>query len=291
MLPAVPATPAYRLLLVHAHPDDETLSTGGTIARYAAAPDTSVTLVTCTLGEEGEIAIPGLALLAAQHADQLGGYRLGELAAACAALGVSDHRYLGGAGRWRDSGMEPTELHPRAFARPEALDEQVQQLRAVLDEVRPQVVVSYDSDGGYGHPDHVRAHEITMAATAGVDGVRKVYWTVRSRAELVAGLAELAGVGDLPFRLPEPGQLAAVPDDMITTRVDVTDQLPAKVDAMGAHRTQLTVWSGAGHTAYALTNGLAQPLSRCESYTLAGLAHAGRPAVAEDDLFAGVRAP
>ena len=90
---------------MHAHPDDETLTTGGTMARYAADPDTSVTLVTCTLGEEGEVIPPELALLAPDAADQLGGYRIGELAAACAALGVTDHRFLGGTGRWRDSGM------------------------------------------------------------------------------------------------------------------------------------------------------------------------------------------
>ena len=91
------ATPGRRLLLVHAHPDDETLATGGTMAHYAAQPDTSVTLVTCTLGELGEIIPPELALLAADHADQLGGYRIGELAAACAALGLHDRRFLGGA--------------------------------------------------------------------------------------------------------------------------------------------------------------------------------------------------
>ena len=90
---------------MHAHPDDETLTTGGTMARHAADPDTSVTLVTCTLGEEGEVIPTELALLAPDAADQLGGYRIGELAAACAALGVTDPRFLGGTGRWRDSGM------------------------------------------------------------------------------------------------------------------------------------------------------------------------------------------
>ena len=102
---AGPEPAARRLLLVHAHPDDETLTTGGTIAHYAARPDTAVTLVTCTLGEQGEIIPPELAELAADRADQLGGYRIGELAGACAALGLADHRFLGGAGRWRDSGM------------------------------------------------------------------------------------------------------------------------------------------------------------------------------------------
>ncbi len=99
--------PVRRLLLVHAHPDDESIGTGATMAKYAAE-GAQVTLVTCTLGELGEIIPAGLAHLAADRDDRLGGYRTGELAAACAALGVTDHRFLGGAGRWRDSGMMGT---------------------------------------------------------------------------------------------------------------------------------------------------------------------------------------
>src|SRR5205085_3196131 len=95
------ALPARRLLLVHAHPDDEVTGTGATMAHYVAA-GAHVTLVTCTLGEEGEIHVPELARLEAAQADQLGGYRLTELRAACAALGVADHRFLGGAGHYHD---------------------------------------------------------------------------------------------------------------------------------------------------------------------------------------------
>ncbi|MGA9311937.1 MAG: PIG-L family deacetylase, partial [Pseudonocardiaceae bacterium] len=154
-----------RLVVVHAHPDDETLWTGGTIARYVAA-GVAVTVVTCTLGEQGEVITEKLRGLAAGAADQLGGYRVAELHAACAVLGVTDQRFLGGIGRWRDSGMvaqpgaratAPADLHPRAFAAGR-LDEQVDALVEVLEAVRPQVVVSYGPDGGYGHPDHVRAH-------------------------------------------------------------------------------------------------------------------------------------
>src|SRR3954471_13686587 len=93
-----------RLLLVHAHPDDETIGTGATMAKYAAE-GAHVTLVTCTLGEEGEILVPETEHLASDRDDALGPHRIGELAAACAALGVTDHRFLGGRGRWRDSGM------------------------------------------------------------------------------------------------------------------------------------------------------------------------------------------
>src|SRR4249920_439835 len=101
------AGPGGGLLLVHAHPDDETIGTGATMARYVAE-GVHVTLVTCTLGEEGEIHVPALAALAASEADQLGGYRIAELRRACDELGITDVRFLGAAGRYRDSGMMGT---------------------------------------------------------------------------------------------------------------------------------------------------------------------------------------
>src|SRR5207253_1619591 len=94
---------ARRMLLVHAHPDDESIVSGATMARYAAE-GVHVTLLTCTLGEEGEILVPELTQLAADEADQLGGFRIGELAEAMRQLDVTDHRFLGGPGRFRDSG-------------------------------------------------------------------------------------------------------------------------------------------------------------------------------------------
>ncbi|MGQ0576466.1 MAG: N-acetyl-1-D-myo-inositol-2-amino-2-deoxy-alpha-D-glucopyranoside deacetylase [Pseudonocardia sp.] len=283
-----------RLLLVHAHPDDEALATGGTIARYAAEPGTTVTLVTCTLGEQGEVIPSALGQLAAGHADQLGGYRIGELAAACAALGVTDHRYLGGAGRWRDSGMAlaghgvraalPEVLHPRAFAGPGALDAQVDALLEILDDVRPQVVVSYDAGGGYGHPDHVRAHDVTAKATARVPYVRKRYACVRGRALLDAGLAALAAVPDLPFRLPGPDELPSVPDAAVTTRIDVAPYRAARLAAIRAHGTQ--AWAHDGPPpSYAVSNGVAQPMPDVEEFVLLSGKQAGVP---EPDLFAGI---
>jgi N-acetyl-1-D-myo-inositol-2-amino-2-deoxy-alpha-D-glucopyranoside deacetylase len=273
---------------VHAHPDDETLATGGTIARYAAEPDTAVTLVTCTLGEQGEVIPDELAELAPDRGDQLGGYRAGELAAACAALGVRDHRYLGGIGRWRDSGMAlaghgvraamPERLHPRALARPDAFDEQVDQLVAVLEDVRPQVVVTYAADGGYGHPDHVRAHEITTAAVRRVPA--RLFCTVTGRSALDAGLARLAGRDGLPFRMPEPDELPSVPDEAIGVRVDVAAQHEARVAALRAHATQVAVWSDGEVTAWAVSNLVAQPLLAVEEFVPAGGA-----AAAGDDLF------
>jgi N-acetyl-1-D-myo-inositol-2-amino-2-deoxy-alpha-D-glucopyranoside deacetylase len=284
----MPPPARRRLLLVHAHPDDETLSTGGTIARYAAEPDTAVTLVTCTLGEQGEVIPDELAELAPERGDQLGGYRAGELAAACSALGVRDHRYLGGIGRWRDSGMAlaghgvraamPERLHPRALARPDALDEQIEQLVAVLEEVRPQVVVTYGADGGYGHPDHVRAHEITAAAVRRVPA--RMFCTVVGRSTLDAGLAKLAGRDGLPFRMPEPDELPSVPDEAIRVRVDVAAQRAARIAAMRAHATQVAVWSDDEVTAFAVSNFVAQPLLDVEEYVPADAGVA-----ASDDLF------
>ena len=152
------------LLLVHAHPDDESIETGATMARYAAA-GVPVTLVTCTLGELGEIIPPDLAYLGAGRGELLGKYRIGELDAACAALGVRDHRFLGGPGRWRDSGMIglPSNDDPGSFWRAD-LDEAALDLVAIIREVRPRVMVSYDDRGFYGHPDHVQAHRVAWRA-------------------------------------------------------------------------------------------------------------------------------
>src|SRR4051812_24702154 len=153
-----------RLLLVHAHPDDETIGTGATMAKYAAE-NALVTLVTCTLGEEGEILVPDLVHLAADKDDGLGRHRIGELAAAMEALGVRDHRFLGGPGRWRDSGMmgTPANDRPEAFWQAD-LDEATRELVAIVREIRPQVVITYDENGGYGHPDHIQANRVATAA-------------------------------------------------------------------------------------------------------------------------------
>src|SRR5690606_36733846 len=153
-----------RLLPVPAHPDDESITTGATIAKYAAE-GAHVTLVTCTLGEEGEIIPPELAHLAADREDRLGEHRIGELAAACAALGVRDHRFLGGPGRWRDSGMMGAASNddPRCFWRAD-VDEAAGELVKIIREVRPQVLVTYDENGFYGHPDHIQAHRVAWRA-------------------------------------------------------------------------------------------------------------------------------
>jgi N-acetyl-1-D-myo-inositol-2-amino-2-deoxy-alpha-D-glucopyranoside deacetylase len=237
---------ARRVLFVHAHPDDETISGGATMASYAAAPDTHVTLVTCTLGEEGEVHVPELALLAASEADQLGGYRLGELDRACAALGVTDHRLLGGVGRYRDSGMMglPTNGHKRTFWQAD-LDEAAGHLVDVIREIRPQVVVTYDTNGSYGHPDHIQSHRVTMRAaelaTAAGFGPDKVYWSAIPRSVLASGLELFAQSGNNPFAgVTDVDELPmAVPDERIAARIDARDFAEAKMAAVRAHATQI----------------------------------------------------
>ncbi|KHF46065.1 N-acetyl-1-D-myo-inositol-2-amino-2-deoxy-alpha-D-glucopyranoside deacetylase [Saccharomonospora viridis] len=269
-----------RVLFVHAHPDDESITTGGTIARYSAE-GAHVTVVTCTLGEEGEIIPAELEQLGAWAGDQLGGYRIGELAEAGVALGWSEHRFLGGPGRWRDSGMAGVESneHPRAFVRG-AMSEQVEQLLAVFDEVRPEVVVTYDPNGGYGHPDHIRAHRVATAAVERSEGVRRLFYTVSSREATTRGLAALRRDERVPFRVPADEELPTTPDADITTRVDISAYREVKFAALRAHRTQITV----GPDCFALSNGIAQPVPTTEFFVLAR----GPKEGADTDLFGGL---
>jgi N-acetyl-1-D-myo-inositol-2-amino-2-deoxy-alpha-D-glucopyranoside deacetylase len=245
-----------RLLLVHAHPDDETIATGVTMARYVR-DGAQVTLVTCTLGEEGEVLVPELEHLAAAADDALGPHREGELAAAMRELGVVDHRLLGGAGRWRDSGMmgTPSNDRPDAFWRADLL-EAAGALVGVVREVRPQVLVTYDTNGGYGHPDHIQAHRVATYATALARvasfrpdlgepwDVAKVYWSAMPRSAFSRGLREMAARGRTGFfGVESEEQLDALPflvdDAYISARVEALDLEPRKVAALRAHRSQI----------------------------------------------------
>jgi N-acetyl-1-D-myo-inositol-2-amino-2-deoxy-alpha-D-glucopyranoside deacetylase len=290
------------LLLVHAHPDDETITSGVTMARYAAE-GAAVTLLTCTLGEEGEVLVPELAQLAADQADQLGGYRIGELADAMTELGVTDHRFLGGPGRYRDSGMMGTKAneHPRAFWNAD-LDEAAAHAVAVVREVRPQVVVTYDENGGYGHPDHIQAHRVAMRAVAlAADAgfrpdlgepwqVAKVYWSAVPRSVLQAGIDALAAAGEQsPFAgVTDAAEIPfAVPDELVSAAIDGRRWHDRKTAAMRAHATQITV----DGPFFALSNNLGQEVLGVEFFQLVrgerGPAGAG-PQGWEDDLFAGL---
>jgi len=287
-----------RLLLVHAHPDDESIGTGATMAAYAAQ-GAGVTLVTCTRGELGEIIPPELAYLGT--GDRLGEYRAGELAAACAALGVSDHRFLGGPGRWRDSGMMGLESNqfPGCFWRADT-GEAAAQLAAVIREVAPQVVVTYDANGFYGHPDHIQAHRVTRAAvlaaadpaaSAAAGGapwrVAKLYATAMPRS----ALARAIRLGpDAPARFRRVGSVADLPfgvaDGQVTAEIDGTGQRAAKVAALRSHATQIAVED----PYFALSDLAGQRISAREHYTLlAGPRGPGAgPHGREQDLFAGL---
>ena len=239
------------VLFVHAHPDDECIPTGVTIAKYAAE-GAHVTVVTCTLGEAGEIVDEELAYLAGQGEDALGAHRRGEMEAAAKELGLADHRWLGGPGRWRDSGMigTPENDHPRCFWRADP-DEAAGELVAVIREVRPQVVVTYDANGDYGHPDHIQAHRVTHAAVGRAADpaygagepwhVRKVYATAFPKSVLRLGFeyfkasgdtffAEFESADDMPF---------GVADELVTTRIKAPEHLERKFGAMRAHRSQI----------------------------------------------------
>jgi len=231
------SAPVRRLLLLHAHPDDESIGTGATMARYAAE-GAQVTLVTCTLGELGEIIPPSLAHLAADREDRLGEYRIGELAAACAELGVTDHRFLGGPGRWRDSGMMGTEANddPRCFWRAD-VNQAARALLGVIRQVRPQVLVTYDANGFYGHPDHIQAHRVACRAFQHAAGY---------------GLAKFYATA------------APSPEGQATTEIDAAAYLGRKLAAMRAHATQIAV----DEPFFALSNGIRHRALGVEYYTL-----------------------
>ncbi|MFE5585872.1 N-acetyl-1-D-myo-inositol-2-amino-2-deoxy-alpha-D-glucopyranoside deacetylase [Kitasatospora sp. NPDC056531] len=288
------ATTGRSLLLVHAHPDDESIGNGATMARYAAE-GARVTLVTCTLGEGGEVIPPELAHLTADRDDSLGAYRIGELTEAMRALGVTDFRFLGGPGRYRDSGMMGVSDNdvPGCFWRAD-VDEAAGHLVAVIREVRPQVLVTYDENGGYGHPDHIQAHRVAMRAyelaadpahrpeLGGAWRISKVYWNRMPRSVIEAGLAETAAKAPFPGVAQPADVPGVVADEAVTTTLDGAGYAGRKAAAMAAHATQITV-DGAF---FALSNDLGQPLFATEYYQLVrGQAGPERP---EHDLFAGL---
>jgi N-acetyl-1-D-myo-inositol-2-amino-2-deoxy-alpha-D-glucopyranoside deacetylase len=285
-----------RMLLVHAHPDDESIGTGATMAKYASE-GAGVTLVTCTLGDLGEVIPPELAHLAWDADGGLGRHRIAELAAACKALGVTDHRFLAGAGRWRDSGMmgTPSNDWPGSFWQAD-VDEAARALLAVITDVRPQVLVTYDENGFYGHPDHIQAHRVAWRAFEMADGlVSKFYATAVPKSVLAEAMALLddrttgsSELGGTDFTKVE--SVDALPfgtdDENVTTRIDAADYLDAKLAAMRAHATQIAVDS----PFFALSDMVGQRALGTEYYTLvAGPTSAGHgPGNWETDLFAGL---
>jgi len=257
----------FRLLLVHAHPDDETINNGSTMAMYAAL-GAEVTLVTCTRGEEGEVLVPDLAHLAANVNDLLGEHRVEELAQAMKALGVTDHRFLGeGSTRYRDSGMMGTEPNnrPDTFWKAD-FDEATSYLVQVIDEVKPHIMITYDEFGGYGHPDHIQAHRVAMeAAKKSSWDIPKIYWNVMPKSVIQEGIDAMKKIGsdfmgaesadDLPF---------AKDDSFVQARIDGNAYVEQKMDAMRAHATQIEV----DGPFFALSNNLGLQVWGYEYYNL-----------------------
>ena len=263
------------LLFVHAHPDDETLATGVALAHHARQGH-EVHVLTCTLGEEGEVIPAELAHLASDRDDTLGPWRREELRRAMAALGVR-HRVLGEdpergvISRWRDSGMAgtPTAANPAAFVNAD-LDEAAAMVADVIRELRPAVVVTYDEHGGYGHPDHIQAHRVTCAAVAGLPDAEgpDLYavltprsWALEDRTWLAEHVP--AGSG---WHVPGPGEAFApsvVDDGLVSHEIIDPEVVPAQEAALREHRTQVTV----GERWFALSNDVASRLPGREGFT------------------------
>ncbi|MFW0792561.1 N-acetyl-1-D-myo-inositol-2-amino-2-deoxy-alpha-D-glucopyranoside deacetylase [Gordonia sp. CPCC 205515] len=284
-----------RLLLLHAHPDDETIMTGGTIARYLEE-GVDVRVVTFSLGEEGEVIGDEWAQLVADGgADQLGGYRILELTRALAELSPPgaaplQPRFLGGAGRWRDSGMAgtPSADNPRALVQA-PFDTLVATLADLIVDFAPQVVVTYDRVGTYGHPDHVMVHDVSMAALP-IAGERlgraiKVYESVTEHSALDTGLAAAADRVPQGWRMPEAGELPRYPDRHITAEIDISGVHQRKAAALAAHATQVTV--APSGTEYALSNNVLQPIFDHEHF-IRTAPPVEDSAARETDLFDGI---
>jgi len=279
------------LLLVHAHPDDETINNGATMAMYVAA-GYNVTLVTCTRGEEGEILVPELAHLAADQEDGLAPIREVELANAMAALGVKDHRFLGAPEhQYRDSGMmgTPPNDRPDVFWQAD-LDSAAHQLAKIITEVKPQVLITYDEIGGYGHPDHIKAHLVAMRAAelaAPEWDIQKIYWNTMPRSVVQKGIDAMKAAGSDFMGADSADELPfAKPDELVTTHIDGSAFVDQKMKAMSSHPTQIAL----DGPFFALSNNVGLNVWGNEYYTLVkGVKSAPFTDEGwESDLFAGV---
>lgn len=279
------------LLAVHAHPDDEAIGTGGIIARYADE-GVRVALACATRGEVGEIVDPELDRDEVRR--NLGAVREQELRCACGVLGISDLFFLD----FRDSGMmgTPENGHPESFWQSD-FEEATRRLVKIVREVRPQVMVTYDPEGNYGHPDHIMAHRVATAAFDAA-GDRDAYpevglapWSPRKLYHIAFPRSFFRYALDYYRRLgralpPEVEGLETVdfgtPDELITARLDVRRYLGRKREAMACHRSQI-----APDRFFFLDEGLVEMGLGYEHFVLArSRVETQTP---EDDLFAGVR--
>ena len=241
--------------------------------------------------------------LAADGEDRLGEHRFTELEAAMEVLGVTDWRLLGGPHKYRDSGMigTPPNDRPDCFWRADLL-EAATDLVEVIREVKPQVAVTYDDFGGYGHPDHIQAHRVLTyaVALAAVPSfrldlgapwtVQKVYWTALPKGMLRDGIRAMREAGeDTGFAAMDPDDLPfGVEDELVTASVDFADFLDLKMKALAKHASQVQTDSGF----FALSNNLGSKAMGVEHFRIA----AGTPAGPfhadgrETDLFNGITA-
>lgn len=278
--------PGITVVAVHAHPDDETLATGLALAHHALA-GSEVYVITATLGEEGEVITPELAHL--EGSNELAPHRAEELAAAMATLGVH-HEFLGrttwlGISRhryeaipvpqWRDSGMvgSSASQHPRAFVAAD-LNEAAASFAKRLREIDADVVLTYDPQGGYGHPDHIKTHEVTVAALRLLDPVRRptlyvvatpLSWAVEDRQWLSQNVPADSGLAIPSDDEPHPPSVAA--DGEVTHYIVDEPAHRLKVQALRQHPTQVTVYAGDdGDGYFALSNNIAARLRGREGY-------------------------
>ena len=278
-------------MLVHAHPDDETINNGVTMAHYVRKGH-HVTLVTCTRGEEGEVLVPELSHLASGAEDKLGEHRVGELADAMAVLGVTDFGFLGeGSVRYRDSGMMGTPPNEREDCFWKAdLDSAASVLAKEMLAKKPDVLITYDEFGGYGHPDHIKAHQIAMRAAEMIRSeweIRKIYWNTIPISVIEAGISAMKEVGSDFWGVEKAGDFPfAKPDELVTTVVSNEELVDLKMAAMKAHATQITV----DGPFFALSNNLGVKVWGQEFYTLVYGEKAGPfdSQGREIDIFAGL---
>lgn len=226
------------ILLVHAHPDDEASTTGGVIARYSSE-GTRIVLVTCTNGELGD-SPTGLAPDHEQHdVEEVVAHRMGELHASCEILGVDRLELFG----YHDSGMMgwPQNDEPDCFWQT-PVEVAGRRLADLMDDEQPDVVITYDENGFYGHPDHIQANRVTLAALEMTTATPKLYYTAVAKSALKRLASVLAEAGIDGPGAGDDGDEEAVdigtPDEQIGAVIDVAPFAPAKRAALKAHASQ-----------------------------------------------------
>jgi N-acetyl-1-D-myo-inositol-2-amino-2-deoxy-alpha-D-glucopyranoside deacetylase len=267
------------LMAVHAHPDDESLGTGGTLARYAAQGMRTV-VVFGTRGEEGEVLNPELDPSSLKG--EIWELRMRELQEAVKVLGVEGVYFLG----YRDSGMRgsASNRHPQALCNAD-VKEAAGRLMEIINMERPHVMITYNERGGYGHPDHVAIHRITMAAVDELKNSEGSRWCPRKLYHMAIPMSRLIRAKEIMEArgesFPYDIELMGTPDELITTWVDVSDYIDVKLKAISCHRSQIGPRS--------FVSRMTDPFRREALSTECYICVMGcRPSQKEEDLFEGM---